>query len=282
MVAPAMSQTNRTATVIRPRSGFAALDLAELWAYRDLLVLLAGRDVRLRYRQTALGIAWVILQPLLAALIFAAIFGRLAGMPSDGNPYLLFAFAGLLPWNFVSGTIQRSASSLIGESRLISKVYFPRLLIPFSSTGAVLIDFFVTLVVMAALLFAYGVRPTAQLLALPFLLLLAAAIASGIGLWVSALNVRYRDFMYAVPFLLQLWLYASPVAYSSSLVPERYRGLYRLNPAVGLIDGFRWSLLGRGALDWRALAVSVGVALVALISGAYVFRRVERGFADAL
>lgn len=272
----------KPSTVIRPRTGFSALDLRELWAYRDLLLLLAGRDVRLRYRQTALGVVWVVLQPLAAALIFAAIFGRLAAMPSDGSPYLLFAFAGLLPWNLVSGTIQRASASLIGESRLISKVYFPRLLIPLSSTGAVLIDFAVTLAVMAALLAIYRVPLTSQLAALPLLLVLACALATGIGLWVSALNVRYRDFMYAVPFLVQLWLYASPIAYAESLVPLRYRPLFRLNPMVGVVDGFRWSLLGKPSADWSAVGIAAVASAVLLGSGAYVFRRVERGFADAL
>lgn len=268
--------------VIRPRRGFVPLDLAELWAYRDLLAILAARDVKLRYRQTALGVIWVVLQPLAAALIFAVVFGRFAGLPSDGSPYLLFAFAGLLPWNFVAGTVQRAGASLIGDARLISKVYFPRLLIPLSSMGAVLIDFLVTLVVMAVLMALHGVPFGVRLLALPLLVLLAVATATGVSLWISALNVRYRDFMYAVPFLLQVWLYASPVVYASTVVPERYRALYGLNPAVGLIEAFRWSLLGRSAIDGQMLAVTAASALVLLGSGAMVFRRVERSFADSL
>lgn len=276
------SPSSKPLLVIRPRRGFSPLDLAEIWAYRDLLVLLAGRDVKLRYKQTALGVIWVVLQPLAAALIFAVIFGRFASLPSDGSPYLLFVFAGLLPWNFVAGTVQRAGNSLITDARLISKVYFPRLLIPLSSTGAVLIDFLVTLVVMAGLMTFFGAHPTPRLLALPLFLLLAMVIATGVSLWISALNVRYRDFMYAVPFLIQIWLYASPVVYATSLVPERYRALYGLNPAVGLVEGFRWSLLGHGALDTPMLAVTAATALAVLLGGAFVFRRVERSFADAL
>jgi lipopolysaccharide transport system permease protein len=258
------------------------LDLAELWEYRDLLVILAGRDVKLRYKETALGIVWVVLQPMIAALIFAAVFGRFAGLPSDGNPYLLFVFAGLLPWNFISGAVQRASASLVGDARLISKVYFPRAIIPLSSAGAVLIDFAVTLLVMGVLMAAYRTPPTLRLLALPGFLLLALAIATGVGLWLSALNVRYRDFMYALPFVVQVWLYASPVAYATSLVPPRWRSLFNLNPAVGVIEGFRWSLLDKSALDARMLITAVAAALVLLVSGAYVFRRVERSFADAL
>jgi lipopolysaccharide transport system permease protein len=268
--------------VIRARRGFLPLNLAELWAYRDLLVILAGRDVKLRYKQTAMGVAWVVLQPLAAALIFAVVFGRLASLPSDGSPYLLFVFAGLLPWNFVAGTVQRAGNSLVADSRLISKVYFPRLLIPLASTGAVLIDLLVNLVVMAGLMHWFRVPVTARLLALPLLLLLALVIAAGVSLWVAALNVRYRDFMYAVPFLTQIWLFASPIVYASTLVPDRFRVLYGLNPAVGLVEGFRWSLLGQSTVDASVLGMTIATALAALLSGALVFGQVERSFADAL
>jgi len=268
--------------VVQPTRGWSAINWRELWRYRDLLWILASRDVKLRYKQTALGVIWVVLQPLVAALIFAAIFGGFAKLPSDGSPYLLFVFSGLLPWNFFAGALQRAGNSLITDSRLISKVYFPRLLIPLASTGAVLIDFAVTLAVFAVLAVFYRVPPTWHLLALPFFLLLTILVAVGVSLWLSAFNVQYRDFMYALPFLIQIWMYASPVVYATSLVPERWRALFDLNPAVGFIEGFRWSLLGASSLTPDMVLTSLGFGLLVFISGAYVFRRVERGFADVL
>jgi lipopolysaccharide transport system permease protein len=268
--------------VIRPSSGWAALNLRELWEYRDLLFILAGRDIKLRYKQTALGIIWVILQPLVAALIFAAIFGNFAKLPSDGNPYILFVFCGLLPWNYFSGALQRAGNSLISDSRLISKVYFPRLLIPLASTVAVLIDFAVTLLVLLGLMIFYGVSPTWQMLTLPFFLLLTTLAATGISLWLSALNVQYRDFMYAMPFIIQVWMYASPVVYATSIVPEKLRWIYSLNPAVGFIEGFRWALLGHSALTVQMIGITLIVSVLAFVSGAFFFRRIERGFADVI
>jgi lipopolysaccharide transport system permease protein len=275
-------ERRRPTVVIQPSSGWAALNLRELWEYRDLLFILAGRDVKLRYKQTALGIIWVILQPLVAALIFAAIFGKFAKLPSDGTPYLLFVFCGLLPWNYFSGSLQRAGNSLITDSKLISKVYFPRLLVPLASTVAVLIDFVVTLVVLLGLMLFYGVSPTWQVLTLPFFLLLTTLAATGISLWLSALNVQYRDFMYALPFIIQVWMYASPVVYATSIVPEKLRWIYSLNPAVGFIEGFRWALLGHSALTWEMTLLTLVVSGVAFLSGAFFFRRVERGFADVV
>jgi lipopolysaccharide transport system permease protein len=268
--------------VIEPSSGWAALDLRELWAYRDLLGILAGRDVRLRYKQTALGVIWVVLQPLAAAAIFTVVFGYFARLPSDGQPYLLFVFAGLLPWNFFAGVLQRAGDSLIRDGALIRKVYFPRLLLPLSSTAAVLVDLLVALAVLTVLMAVYQVAPTWRAVALPFFLLLTALTASGVSLWLSALNVQYRDFVYALPFLIQVWMYASPVAYATSLVPERWRALYSLNPAVGFIEGFRWALLGRSALTPEMVAMTAVAALAAFLSGALFFRRVERRFADVV
>ncbi len=268
--------------VVQPTRGWSAINLRELWQYRDLLWILASRDVKLRYKQTALGVIWVVLQPLVAALIFAAIFGGFARLPSDGNPYLLFVFSGLLPWNFFAGALQRAGNSLITDSRLISKVYFPRLLIPLASTGAVLIDFAVTLGVFAILAVIYRVPPTWHLLALPVFLLLTILVAVGASLWLSAFNVQYRDFMYALPFLIQIWMYASPVVYATSLVPERWRALFSLNPAVGFIEGFRWSLLGGSSLTPEMVLTTLAIGLLVFVSGAYVFRRVERGFADVI
>ncbi len=267
---------------IRPSRGWASLNLAELWSYRDLLLILAGRDVKLRYRQTALGVIWVILQPLLAATIFAVVFGLFARLPSDGRPYGLFVLCGLLPWSFISGAVQRAGNSLVSEARLISKVYFPRLLIPLASSAAVLIDLAVSLLVLALAMAIYRVAPGWRVLALPLFVLLGLLLGAGASFWLSALNVRYRDFMYALPFLLQMWLYASPVVYASSLVPERWRWLYSLNPAVGVIEGFRWSLLGSDTLTAPMLAASTLVGLILFVSGAYFFRRVERSFADII
>jgi lipopolysaccharide transport system permease protein len=253
-----------------------------MWKYRDLLLILATRDVRLRYRQTALGVIWVVLQPLAAALIFAVIFGRLGGLPSDGSPYVLFVLSGLLPWNFFAGALQRAGNSLIADARLISKVYFPRLLIPLASTAAVLIDLAVTLAVFGGLMLVFRVPLTWRLLALPLFLALTIITAVGVSLWLSALNVQYRDFMYALPFVVQIWMYASPVVYATSLLPEPWRAMYSLNPAVGFIEGFRWSLLGSNTLEPAMLVVAAAAALASLVSGAFVFRRIERGFADVL
>ncbi|HKP54363.1 MAG TPA: ABC transporter permease [Chloroflexia bacterium] len=268
--------------MIQPARGWEGLNLRELWEYRDLLLILAGRDVKLRYKQTALGIIWVVLQPLAAALIFAVVFGNFARLPSDGMPYLLFVFCGLLVWNYFAGILQRAGTSLVADSRLISKVYFPRLLIPLSSAGAVLIDFAVTLMVFLIMMASYRVAPTWNLLSLPLFLLLATLAATGISFWLSALNVRYRDFMYTLPFLVQVWMFASPVVYAASIVPPEWQTFYSLNPAVGFIEGFRWALLGRSALSIEMVVSAAVVSLVAFVSGAFFFRRVEREFADVI
>lgn len=272
----------RPLVVIEPTRGWAVLNLRALWTYRDLLIILAGRDVKLRYKQTALGVIWVILQPLVAALIFAVIFGKFARLDSDGNPYLLFVLAGMLPWNLFSGALQRAGSSLVGESSLVSKVYFPRMVIPVASTAAVLVDFAVTLVVMVVFVAIYRVTPTWRVLSLPFFLLLTLLAAVGVSLWLTAFSVYYRDFMYATPFMIQVWMYATPVAYATSIVPERWRFLFSLNPAVGFVEGFRWALLGHSALTIEMVLITTLAALAAFFSGTAVFRRIERGFADAL
>lgn len=271
----------RPSVHIRPAGAGGRERWGELWEYRDVLVMLAVRDVKLRYKQTALGVAWVVLQPLVAGVIFAVIFGRFAGLPSDGQPYLLFVFAGLLAWHLFAGVLQRAGNSLVGEAKLITKVYFPRLLIPAAAAAAALVDYVVSLLVMAALLAWFGVAPGGELVLLPVATLLTLALAVGISLWVAALNVRYRDFMYAFPFLIQVWMYASPVVYGVGLIPERWRAVFALNPLVGLIEAHRWALLdGTGSLTW--LAGSAVAAGVALASGAWFFRRVERDFADSL
>ena len=265
--------------VIEPRGG--AVEWLELWRFRDLFLILAERDIRLRYRQTALGVVWVVLQPLTASLIFAAIFGVFARLPSDGTPYVLFVFAAMLPWNLFAGGVQRAGNSLITDARLITKIYFPRPIIPIASVSAVLLDFAVALGVMFVLMLLTATSLTWTVLAVPVLVMITLAITVGMSLFFSALNVYYRDFSYALPFILQVWMYASPVVYSSSLVPEQWRLLYGLNPLVGVIDGFRWAFFG-GAPPTTALIESVVIGSVMLAVGAAVFKRVERSFADVI
>ncbi|MEO8192528.1 MAG: ABC transporter permease [Gemmatimonadales bacterium] len=272
----------RPTVVIEPTSGWSAINLRELWTYRDLLMILAGRDVKLRYKQTALGVTWVILQPLVAALIFTVMFGRFARLPSDGHPYLIFVFSGVVIWNYFAAVLQRAGNSLITDQRLITKVYFPRLAIPLASTFSALIDLGVALVVLAIFMAIYGIAPTWRLLALPGVIALAALTATGVSLWLSALNVKYRDFVHAMPFLLQVWMFASPVAYATTIVPERWRALYSLNPAVAFIEGARWSILGTSSIKPEMVAVATAFAAVVFVAGAFFFRRVERGFADAV
>lgn len=275
-------QSNKPLVVIRPRSGWAAINLSELWAYRDLLFILIGRDVKLRYKQTALGVIWVVLQPLIAALIFTVVFGRYAKMPSDGLPYLLFVFTGLVVWNFFSGAIQRASNSLVTNTQLVTKVYFPRLLIPLAHTLSVLIDCAVMLVVLAVLMGFHRFAPPWQVVTLPLFLLLACLCATGVSLWLSALSVKYRDFVYVVPFLLQVWMFASPVVYATSMFPADKVAWFSLNPAVGFVEGTRWAILGSATVQGVALCASVGVSLVFFVTGAVFFRRVERRFADII
>jgi lipopolysaccharide transport system permease protein len=269
---------------IQPESLWFPLDFRELWAFRDLFVILALRDVKLRYKQTLLGVTWVILQPLVASLIFTIIFSRIASLPSDGKPYLLFVYAGMLPWNFFAGCLQRAGNSLISDAKLITKVYFPRVIIPIASSAAVLMDFAVAFVVMVGLLFVYRdeVSVTWNILALPFLLLVVLLLSIGVSLFLSALNVYYRDFMYALPFVVQVWMYASPLVYSASMVPDRWRVIYALNPMSGVIDGFRWALLGMPNFPWLSMSLSILIGCLFFLGGAYTFQRVESRFADVV
>ena len=243
-------------------------------------MILAGRDVKLRYKQTSLGVTWVILQPLVAALIFSVMFGRFAKLPSDGHPYLVFVFSGVLMWNYFAAVLQRAGNSLITDQRLITKVYFPRLAIPLASTFSALIDLAVAMVVMAVFMGIYGIAPTWHLLAFPGFVILAAITATGVSLWLSALNVKYRDFAHATPFMLQVWMFASPVAYGTSIVPEKWRAIYSLNPAVAFIEGARWSILGDSSLTGEMVIIAASIGVTLFIAGAFFFRRVERGFAD--
>jgi lipopolysaccharide transport system permease protein len=271
-----------SAIIIRPGGGLFRLDLKAVWHYRELLYFLVWRDVKVRYKQTAIGAGWAVFQPLMTMLVFTVVFGSFAKLPSDGLPYPIFAYAALLPWNSFAQATGRSGVSLVGSANLISKVYFPRLIVPLSAAVAPLVDFAIAFVILLAMMAWLGIAPTWGVLALPLFLLLALATALAVGLWLSALNVRYRDVGYAIPFVVQIWMYASPVAYPVSLVPERWRVLYSLNPMAGVIEGFRWALLGRGTLDFGATAASAVLVGALLLGGLVYFRRVERTFADVV
>jgi lipopolysaccharide transport system permease protein len=265
---------------IEPSERLLSLGLRELWAYRELLYFLAWRDIKIKYKQTAIGAAWAVFQPLLTMAIFTLVFRNIANVSSDGFPYPVFAFAALLPWNLFSSALSRSSVSVVAESNLISKVYFPRIIIPLAATVSGIVDFAIALVMLVAMMAWYGIAPGAHLLVLPVFLGLALTTALGVGLWLSAINVRYRDVGYAVPFLVQMWMFASPVAYSANAIPERWRLLYSLNPLTGVIEGFRWALLGIAAPDFRLMAMSAAVVSLLLVSGVVHFKRMERTFAD--
>jgi lipopolysaccharide transport system permease protein len=268
---------------IRPTKGWVALNLREIWSYRDLLWILVERNIKVIYKQTALGMSWVALQPLIAAIVLAVVFGRVAKLPSDGAPYLLFVFCGLTAWYYFSQTAQRSANSLVNNAQLISKVYFPRMLIPLSHTFSTLVDFVIMLMMLFVFMAIYHVAPTLRLLAIPGFLILTAMTATGVALWFSALSVKYRDTNYALPLFLQIWMYASAVVYPTSMIAsELRRSLFALNPVVGIVEGFRWCVLGRSALTPTILWTTIAVATFVLLSGAYFFRRVERDFADII
>jgi len=269
-------------TRVQLTRGWATINLRELWTYRDLFWILAGRDVRLRYKQTFLGVAWVILQPILTSGIFAIIFGVLANLPSDGTPYFLFAFAGSLPWNLFAQSLSRAGGSLVSSREMISKVYFPRMILPMASSMAVMLDFLIGLVVMGVLLLLYQQTPTLRLLTLPILVLINWLIAMGVSLWIAAFSVYYRDFVYILPFIIQAWMFASPIAYSTSLIPENFQWVYSINPMVGVINGFRWALLGQGELPGISLLMGLIVGILAVLFGSFIFRRVERSFADVI
>lgn len=278
--------TSSPTVVIQPTRGWASLQLRAVWQYRELLYFLVWRDLKVRYKQTALGVAWIALQPLLSTVVFTLLFGGLLKVPSDGAPYALFALAALVPWQYFAGSLTRSSTSLVSSANLITKVYFPRLVIPISGVLSGLVDFAVTFVILAVLMVIYGVAPTWAALLLPAFLLLALVTALGFGMWLSALNVQYRDVNYLVPFLVQIWMYATPVVYGSTLIPERFRFLLALNPMTGVVEGFRWALLGRRLASAHVpgplFIVSSAIALLVLISGAVFFRRTERAFADII
>lgn len=265
---------------IEPATGWVSLRLPELWHYRELVYFLTWRDIKVRYKQTALGAAWAIIQPFFTMVVFSLFFGKLARIPSDGVPYPIFTYAALVPWTFFANSLAQSADSLVGSANLIKKVFFPRLAIPISSVLSGVVDFTLAFAVLLIMMIFYGLVPTANILWLPALLLLALVTSLGVGLWLSALNVQFRDVRYVVPFIVQFWLFATPVAYPSSLLEEPWRTLYGLNPMAGVVEGFRWALLGSGEPPGPMIAVSAAAALSVLIGGAYYFRRMETTFAD--
>lgn len=280
--AAAASETRRPSVVIRPQVGWRSVNFADLWQYRELVYFLAWRDLKVRYRRATIGILLAVLQPLLATTLFAVVFGRLARIPSDGLPYPLFAFLGLLPWTYFSRATSSASGSLVANRNLISKVYFPRLVIPIAGTVGSLVDLAIGTVVVLVLLPFFGVVPGPTIVFLPLLAALACLTALSVGIWLSALDVQYHDVRYAIPFFMQMWMFATPVVYPASLVPEDWRWLYGLNPMAGVVEGFRWALVGHREPPGPMLLVSLAVVLVVLTAGVFYFRRMERTFADVI
>lgn len=268
--------------LLRPSRGRVHLNLGDVWAYRELLLFLIWRDVKVRYKQTALGAAWAILQPVLTMVVFSVFFGRLAKMPSDDIPYPVFAYCALLPWQLFAYALSESGNSLVGSHSLITKVYFPRLVIPLASVLAGLVDFVIASLLLLVLMAYYHIAPSSAIVFLPLFVLLTLVTALAVGLWLSSLNVQYRDVRYVIPFLTQLWMFATPIAYPSSLVPTRWRAVFGLNPMAGVVEGFRWALLDKATGPGPMLAASVAAIVALLIGGLWYFRRMESVFADVV
>src|SRR5438067_1684229 len=266
--------------VIEPTKGWVPLNLRDLWSYRELLYFLAWRDVKVRYKQTLLGAAWAILQPLLTMIVFTLLFGQLAGIKSEGIPYPIFAYGGLLIWTFFSNSVTNSGNSLVGSSNLITKIYFPRMIIPAAAIGAGLVDFFLAFLIQIVLMAYYGVRVTWAITMLPVLVIMATLLALGVGMWLSALNVKYRDIRYAIPFLIQLWMFASPIIYPVSMLPAKWQWILALNPLTGIIQNVRIALFGNQPFQWKSLGISFVITVLVLLYSAFSFRRMERHFAD--
>jgi len=276
-------KTSVTSTIrIEPSSGWLTLDLRSVWAYRELLYFLAWRDVKVRYKQTVLGIAWAVIQPLITMAIFTVIFSYIGRFPSDGLPYPIFAYSGLIAWIYFATAVTQSGNSLRGDARLIEKIYFPRLILPLSAVTTPLVDFFFSFLLLLGMMFWFGSTPTWSLPFLPIFLLLALLTALSMALWLAPLNIRYRDIGHTIPFLIQVWMYASPLVYPVSMIPEKWRLLYSLNPMVGVIEGFRWALLGNKSPDFKLMTVGLVVVLLLLWGGAVFFRRAEGTFADVV
>jgi lipopolysaccharide transport system permease protein len=277
-----MSNSTIPTTIIEPKKGWLPVDLKEIWNYRELLYFLTKRDIKVRYKQTVLGGLWAIIQPVFTMVVFTLFFGRLAKMPSDGIPYPIFVYAGLLPWTYFANALSASGNSLVGSANLITKVYFPRLIIPASASLAGLLDFFIAMLVMGAMMIYYQFVPSIGILLFPFLVGLTFLCAVGVGLWLSALNVQYRDIRYVIPFLVQLWMFVSPVIYPISMVPQKYQWLLALNPMGGVIEAYRASLLGHIPINWSMLGISTAIIIILFLSGLYYFRRMEKTFADVI
>ena len=277
---PLLKQRKSQNIVVQPSRGWLHLDLQTVWEYRELLYFLVWRDIKVRYKQTLIGAAWAICQPLLTMMIFAVIFGRFARIPSDNVPYPIFAFAGLLPWTYFSQSIARSGASLVADANLIRKIYFPRLVIPASTVVAPIVDFSLSFLILLVMMAWYRVTPSWAIVTLPLFVCLVVCAALGVSLWLSALNVRYRDVGHAIPFLVQFWMYASPIVYPLSMIPKRWHTLYSLNPVVAVVGGFRWGLLGKESPEFVSIVIGSTVSVVLLISGLVFFKRMERRFAD--
>jgi lipopolysaccharide transport system permease protein len=282
MADTALNKSHVPLVYIKPSTGWTALNLRDLWVYRELVYFLIWRDIKVRYKQTLLGIAWVVIQPLLTMLLFTFLFGRVAKMPSDGIPYPIFSYAGLLPWGLFSAALNAASRSLTANHNMITKIYFPRLVLPLASVLAGLVDFAIAFIILFGLMFYYQITPTVAVWTLPFFLLLTVVTALGVALWLSAVNVRYRDVGYALPFLTQFWFFVTPIAYSSKVVSEKWLLVYSLNPMAGVVNGFRWALLGTQTGPDAALAVSIGIAILVLVTGLFYFRGMERTFADTI
>jgi lipopolysaccharide transport system permease protein len=267
---------------IEPTKGWVSLKLREIWEYRELLYFLIWRDIKVRYKQTVLGIGWAIIQPFFTMVVFSIFFGKLAKMPSDGIPYPIFSYAALVPWTLFSNGLSKGANSLVSSSNLIKKIYFPRLIIPVSSVLSGLVDFVLAFTVLIGMMLYFGLAPTANIIWLPFLIGLSIIASLSVSLWLSAMNVQFRDVQYIMPFLTQLWLFATPIAYPSSLLSEPWKTIYGINPMVGVVEGFRWALLGTATAPGAMIIVSTLVTLVLLISGSLYFRRMEKTFADVV
>lgn len=266
--------------VIEPSTGWVSLGLQEVWAYRELLYFFTWRDIKIRYKQTVMGVAWAVIQPFFTMIIFSLFFGRLAGVPSDGIPYPIFSYAALVPWTFFSNALVQASNSLVANSNMIKKIYFPRLTVPIATVFSGVIDFVLAFLVLLGMMLYYGITPTINVIWLPAFLLIALISSLGVGLWLSAMNVQFRDVRYIVPFLSQAWMFATPIAYSSSLLEYPWRTIYGINPMAGVVEGFRWALLGTDTAPGSIIIVSATVSVLILVSGAFYFRRMERTFAD--
>jgi lipopolysaccharide transport system permease protein len=281
---PELVKHEPTTIYIKPSTGLAALNLRDLWLYRELVYFMIWREIKVRYKQTMLGAAWAIIQPVLTMIVFTILFGRIAKLPTDGNiPYPIFSYTALLPWGLFVAALNQASRSLTSNQNMVSKIYFPRLVLPLASILSGLVDFVIAFVILIGLMIYYGIAPSINVIwALPLFLLLTIITALGVALWLSAINVKYRDVNYALPFMTQFWLFATPVAYSSNLISEKWQLVYSLNPMAGVVNGFRWALLGVGNGPDAGLWISVGIALLVLISGLYYFRNMEKTFADTI